>query len=355
MGYETDPDGGTSRLDPATTVTETPAVFEPTDTSREAIESRVSDRLAALRDEPADEDIEEKPADAGTVTDESAENKTEEQNEQIEAVADPSAPTLPAAVRRSLKAYEWTDEEIDQNLKVMGPSFIATAQKLHNTRNQETAKWAEIGRSQRQQTQQTAAEQPKDEERGKPIAKLDAAALKEHYGDDALIDKILGPVNAAIDRINNEIMPTVQHTQQAAQQAEQRALFNHIEGFFGSKDMKGYTDLYGKVEDPTFSKEHLNARNKVLELADALISGAAKQGRNLNLNEALTLSHDMVSGGHKEKAAKQQLQASLQKRERGISLKPGSKIQQPSANGKKDRSEIEKTVGKRLAAVFASA
>lgn len=355
MGYESDPDGGIALLPSASKETAAPK-FEADDSSREAVESRLADRLGALRnDEDTVEDDEPADAEAGAETETAATKDAD--TEPQEAVADPNAPTLPASVRRSLKAYEWTDEEIDQNLKVMGPSFIATAQKLHNTRNQETAKWAEIGRAQRQTTQaDSAAHTAKQEDRSQPIPKLDAAALKEHYGDDALIDKILGPVNAAIDRLNEEVLPTVRQTQQASQQSEQRALFNAIEGFFTSKEIKnGYGELYGEAGQATFAQPHVDARNKVLEMADALIVGAAKQGRNLDLQSALTLAHDSVSGDYKGKAAKKELAASLQKRERGISLKPGNKSA-PVGDGKSNsRDDVEKRVGKRLAAVFASA
>lgn len=357
MGYETDPDGGIALLPPASKTQAEPQ-FEANDSSREAIESRVAERLGALRTDSEDAVEEKEPveaevtADSGAETDDAA--TKDDDAEQPEAVADPNAPTLPAAVRRSLKAYEWTDEEIDQNLRVLGPSFIATAQKLHNTRNQETAKWAEIGRAQRQQPPPTP-DPAKVAERSQPIPKLDAEALKEHYGDDALIDKILGPVNAAIDRLNEEVLPTVRQTQQASQQAEQRALFNAIEGFFTSKEIKnGYGELYGEAGQPTFSQTHVDARNKVLEMADALIVGAAKQGRNLDLNSALTLAHDSVSGDYKGKAAKKELQASLQKRERGISLRPGNKSTPVADKKANSREDIEKRVGKRLADVFAS-
>lgn len=365
MGYETDPDGGVAILDPARHKPEKQEgepKFEADDVSREAIESRLSDRLAALQtagaaiedDKPGTVEVsdetalEAKPDDAATPDADASEEKKE-------AVADPNAPTLPAAIRRSLKAYEWTDEEIDQNLKVLGPSFITAAQKLHNTRNQETARWAEIGRAQRQPVAAPdAITTAPDAAKSQPIPKLDAVALKEHYGDDALIDKILGPVNAAIDRLNEEVLPAVRHTQQVAQQSEQRALFNAIEGFFGTPEMKSYAELYGKVGDPSFAQTHVDSRNKVLDLAGALLVGAAKEGRNLNLDEALTLAHDSVSGDYKSKAAKQELKASLQTRERGISLKPGNKAAAPKGKSN-DRSDIEMRVGKRLADVFKSA
>lgn len=336
------------------------------DTSRAALESKIADRMSIFKDDDAPQEDDSQDNSQENLTEDNATDSSEETADPVEQDqeteqsteadgVDETLPTLPAAVIRSLKAYEWTDEEIKNALKTGGQSFVISAQKLHNTRNAETAKWAEIGRSQRQQQQTQQVQQPeKKEQPSGLVPKLDAAALKEHYGEDALIDKILGPVNAAIDKINNEIMPTVQKSQLAAQQAEQRALFDEMEKFFNGADLKPFEKLYGKASDSSFSDEHIAARNKVIEYADALTYGAAKQGRQLSVHEALTLAHDAVSGEFKTQAAKEQLTQNLVQRQRGITLKPGNKSVAKASGGPKNRTELEKSVGSKLAAAFRS-
>lgn len=291
-----------------------------------------------------------KPSGQTPTDDESADpadEQTAEQTDPEEAAAPapkPAAPTLPAAYVRSLKALEWTDEEIAEAAK--NPSFITTAAKLHDTRNREISRWAEIGRQQKKQAEaeKPAAQQTTQATSLKPV---DAAKLKEQYGDEALIDAIVGPVNSAIEQIN-AILPVVQTTQHRAQQAQAESLDREIQGFFGGKELEPYKEQYG-TNPAALSPEQVAARQKVLELADALAGGAMHQGRQLSVGEALQLAHDAVSGGTKEQAARKQITSQLKTRQKGITLKPGSRA---TSNPATNRSDMEKRVNQGLASVF---
>lgn len=347
---------------------------------RAALESKVSEGLAAVFGDEAEDDdtgTEEEPA--ADETDETSAEETEEtQEESAEesektddedtsdndeeqgAAATPpakakkgNAPTLPDAYRRSLKAYEWTDEEIDQNLQALGPKFIETAAKLHANRNAEVSEWAAAGRQAKQQAAQQGqgkeAQQPKEFTAIKP---LDTDALKEKYGDDEVIDAIISPVNAVIQQIN-AMVPAIQATQQKAQVAELEMLGKQVDGFFGGKELEPFTEVYGNTAKARLTDEQVAARNKVLETADALIVGARLQGRNLSLGEALTLAHDSVSGGFKKQAVRKEITNSLKKREKGITLKPGNKNKAPAGGAPvKTRKDLESKVAKGLASVF---
>jgi hypothetical protein len=227
-----------------TGATGTPTIpKDPPTFDRAAVESKVSDRLAAAfggdedggtTDDVIETPAEELPAAEETTTEEqqtTAETTetteeqqageeqpaTETQTEDAGAAAKTTntAPTLPAAYRRSLKAYEWTDEEIDANLKTLGTKFIETAGRIHKNRNVEIADWAERGRQSRTQSaqqQQTQAPQQQQSTEATGLKPVDAAALKKQYGADELIDAIVGPVNATIEQIN-KMLPAVQQTQ----------------------------------------------------------------------------------------------------------------------------------------------
>ena len=100
------------------------------------------------------------------------------------------------------------------------------------------------------------------------------------------------------------------------------------------------------------SEPQTENRNKVLELADALITGAAQQGRQLTVNEALTLAHDSVSGGFKTQAIRKQVKSAVQTRNKGITIRPTQKGSQPNTGPAKGRDELESRTRDRLAAVF---
>jgi len=105
--------------------------------------------------------------------------------------------------------------------------------------------------------------------------------------NDALVDKIAAPVNAAIAAIN-AIVPTIQAGQQAAAQAAQTSLANQVEEFFSGKEIQTFSPLYGKSRDQ-MTGDQIQNRNKVLETADALMTGALVQGRRMPVSEGVAL------------------------------------------------------------------
>lgn len=348
---------------------------------RTALEASVADRLAATfageTDEtPADEteetsaeetqETQEEVSDNADGAEDEATSDNDTETEEDGAAATPpantgsKAPTLPDAYRRSLKAYDWTDEEIDANLKTLGASFIATAQKIHTNRNTELAAWAAQGRAARQQqqngqqqeqeTEQPAARTSKPAASKKALKPIDTAKLKEHYGDDELIDALAGQINPVIEQIN-EILPRIEATQRKSTEAELDKLGRVVEDFFASDEIKPYTEFYGDGKKQ-FTDEQLQARNKVLETADALALGAKMQGRNLSVVEAMQLAHDSVSSTYKVKAARDGIAKSLKQRNKGITLKPGNKGSAKDTGVIKTRDDLEKKVKASLNKVF---
>ncbi len=331
------------------------AIFGGTPAAADEADGEVADENAT--DENQEQPGEEKPGDASQEEDEEA--AAIEPKPVVKPAVKPNAPTLPAAIVRTLKAYEWTDAEIADAAKQ--PNFLATATKLHATRTAEIAKWSEIGRQQNAQRAAQSAAKPTAD----PLAALqalplvDATKMKRSTFIAAasgykMIDAIVGPVNATVAAIN-AIMPIIQQTQQRSQQAELETLNRQVEGFFGGKELEPYTEVYGNAKSvPT--PEQIASRNKVLETADALMVGARLQGRELTLGEALTLAHDSVSGSFKAKAARQVLTGQLKTREKALSLRPTSRSPQTpagsNADGVKTRPQLEAATRQRLASVF---
>ena len=186
------------------------------------------------------------------------------------------------------------------------------------------------------------------------IAPVDTASLKKQYGDDALVDKIAAPVNAAIAAIN-AIVPTIQAGQQAAAQAAQTSLANQVEEFFSGKEIQTFSPLYGKSRDQ-MTGDQIQNRNKVLETADALMTGALVQGRRMPVSEALLSAHDMVSGTFKAAAARADLKSAVQKRAAGVQLRPtakgGSKTGADPKGVPESREQLVDRTRQRLAQAF---
>ena len=273
----------------------------------------------------------------------------ETKTENAAGAAAEEAPSLPAAYVRSLKAYEWTDEEIASAAK--RPEMLPMIAKIHATRNKETAEWAKLGREARAKNPEQI-QQPGAADLPKALAPVDVAKLKEHYGDDTLINSIVDPVNQVIAKIN-AILPAVLQTQQKSQQAETEILVRQIDGFFGGKELKPFAKVYGDAaETSKLEPTHLESRNKVLELAGVLMDGAKLQGRSLTLIEALQLAHDSVSSGFKIEAARSQIKSQMQTRQRGITQRPRGRGRDDSTGAPKNRDDLVSRTAARLTAAF---
>lgn len=325
-----------------------PVAAEPTETEPLETEPVPVEPVAA---EPTEkEPTEKEPTEREPTGEASTDESTGEQ--QPDPEKDP-APTFPGAWRRTLRAYDWTDDEIADALSQepnARASFMATAQKLHANRNAELAKWAEMGRRERNAQPDSNAEPGKpivDSETGKfPLSNIDA--LIEKHGNEDLVREIAEPFNKMLAEING-IMPDLVSGVQSIRESRQQVLAGQIEQFFGSEDLKTYSEVYG-ADANSLSEDQVGTRNKVLEFADALVAGASLQGRQLSTDEALMLAHDSVSGGFKEKAIRATIRKSVTTRSKGLSLKPTGKV--TPKTGPKTREELEKDVRGRLASVF---
>lgn len=355
---------------------------------REALESKIEDQLTAVfsdgtpEDEAAEEvvETEDKKDDAAeteeeTTTEEVADDdatqevvkkddevETEETEDETgeEAATAEAAPTLPDAYRRSLKAYGWQDDEIDQNLEALGDKFVTTAERIHGNRNTEMAKWAEAGRQVRtpSKDQGTNPDQPEKGASNQPtrfpetIAPVDAAKLKERYGEDEMLDEIVKPVNAAIAAIN-AVLPGIQQVQQQSQQAEVTRVAADVEKYFAQDALAPYQSLYGKA-DEGFSEEQLGHRNQLLDTAFNLIAGSEQlRGEAMPLHEAMDFAHEIVAKDFKVTQVQAKVVKTAKTRNRSISQRPSRRGVVDTMTGQpKDRGDLEARTEARLAKIF---
>lgn len=327
---------------------------DPADYDRSGLEANVSAKMSDVFKD-GDETLSDVPASetpAAEVATEPAKTETEEAAAETEtAASEPAekptatakpASTLPAAYRRSLKAYQWTDEEIANGEKANPEGFAKMAERIHAQRVQQTQQWADLGRQAKATT--PAAEKPAD------APKYDAAgiaALRQKYGNEPFIDQ-LEQQSKMMEYLQNQVLPYVEQSKARQDEQELNTLNKSIDGFFSGEDLKPYHDHYGKGGS-TLTDAQVAARMKVLETADLLVRGARATARNITLEDALTMAHDSVSSPIAAKVAVKKVQAAVQQRQASISVRPGTRAAAPKAAG---RSDLEKTVKTGLDKVF---
>lgn len=326
-------------------VTEEQEVSTPAETTETAQPSWEERTKAAFTD--GDEETPATDADVQT-----EEQKTETdaadtagQAKPTPGTVNPAAPLVPDAYRRSLKAYQWTDEEIDAAAKAGPAQFLATAAKIHASRIEQTKQWSDLGRRMKDEAAaKPAAEQAKLPE----LKRVDTAALRKQYGDEPFI--------AALEQFNQihdyleQVKPWIEQSQKRQQSAELETLGRQIDDYFTGKTMEPYHDMYGKG-GTKLTDQQLTARQKVLETADLLLGGAKQMGRSMTLDEALTLAHDSVSGPVQASAAVKKVVAAVKTRSNAISMRPGIRST-PAPKG--DRAALQAKVKTGLAAAFGS-
>lgn len=316
-----------------------------------------------------EEEVEETTNDGEAGAEAEAEEAEVEATAEGESDGDGAAatevPTLPDSHRRSLKAYGWDDSEIDAALTENPDGFRRTASKMHESRVAESQQWAALGRQARQSSTETddddAIEQPaqrQSKQVRQPInksgrmAEIDTVALKAKYGDDPMVDEIVGPVNAAIKQIN-QVLPGLTDAVQVVRATQAEQLEKQVDGFFNG--LKNYDKFYGK-DTATCSDEQFEKRNAVLGLADAMVVGAAQQGRRISTADAMQLAHESVSASQRERTIREGIRTSVKKRSKSITLKPGkageSNSGSQSSKAPKDRNELEARTRARLNAAF---
>ncbi len=307
-------------------VTPEPSAKEPASTEVETVEKTEGDGAESVTPAKEEAETETKP----------------------EAAAD-EAPTLPAGYIRSLKAAGWEDDEIREAVKTQGVGFTKFADKVHQTRNAELARMAELGRQSQAQRTPAAPAKPAAEAPATGLKPFDVKALRAKYGDDGLIDELVGPVNQVIEQLNR-MSPQVQQYQNQAKTSAEEALGKQVDQFFSDPSMKQFHDVYG-TSTAKATDAQLTERAKVLQFADALVAGGSLQGRRFTVEEALAAAHDATSAPKQKTVAREEIRDGLKQRQKSITLRPSGKAA-PASGAKDDRKALEDKVGKGLAKLF---
>jgi hypothetical protein len=287
------------------------------------VQKTIGNRLAAALDDTATQAAPEEEIITPAVTETSESTPiVPETNESV----DDSKPVLSDAVRRSLKAYEWTDEEIEEHLGTYGDKFVTHADKLHQTRTKEIQREADFGRRVKgAPKQQTVVPNQTNTSSDKSAvsAKVDLEEFKKKFGNDPLLEA-LAPV---IERQNKQDADLSEWKKwKAKQEAAEQSDFNRrIDAFFDSPALESYRKHYGNSKTGQLPKELYENRYRVAEFADDLIRGRMERGEAVTLEEALDLAHDALSADLKAANVKQQTIDELKKRGQALSQRPSAR------------------------------
>lgn len=316
-----------------------PVEKEPEEEVEEEVEEAVEEEAVEKATDPDDdsEDDEVSTEDDDPADDEEAVDEDEDKK---------SSPTLPATYRRSLKAYGWEDAEIDAAMSDNAEQFTLTAMKIHRTRNDEISKFADAGRRLRQ-----GESDPEPKKAPAKFSTINRDALIEKYGNEEIIDALLGPMQERIDALD-VLMPEVRASAASAKRVQQDTLGKMIDTFFEGSEMVPYNGLYGEPGTAR-TPEQTEKFNGVLELADAIVAGAAEQGRTITFEDAMESAHADISKGYAEKAVRSKIKKTVKKRNKSLSLKPSHSGKVKKSSDKPNtRKQLETKTQAALAKVF---
>jgi hypothetical protein len=307
-----------------------------------------SDDSQADQEDEESEDEDEGDTDVTDSEDEEADAEAADDTETTSG----KSPTLPEAYRRSLAAYGWTDDEIDNNLELLGGKFVEVASNIHAKRNAEVAQWADAGRKARDEgvAAQQAQQGPVVNGVPQTLQPIDLTKMKEKYGEEEMLEEIINPVNNTIAALN-AVLPQIQQGVQSIEQTQMDAATSRVHQFFDSDKLSAYRKFYGGAEHER-TPEQLEVRRQVLDDAVMIMAGASASHREFTLEQALEMAHDKASSTFREQAVRKGIKRETKKRNRGITQKPSRRRSSSKESGPPTRAQLERKIGGMLKKVF---
>lgn len=276
--------------------------------------------LVETPDKPKDSKVEDEPEDSDTdeeVKDSDADEKVEDSKAK-----DDGSVMLPSGHRRAALARGYTNEEIDYFLESDPKEAVARLEKVYNEWQETSVRYSDAGRKLRA-AQQYATERGEDKEvkvaskaaTDEPLIPIDAKALVEKYGQEDLINEIVGPLNKSIAH-SNAVAERLAKSEEFLRSTQENALGDAIQEFFTSKDMEPFKKTFGTVGNLT--EKQVASRTELLGQADILSAGALDHGSEISIREALERAHMIVSHTSIDETIRQKIHAGMKKRTKTV-------------------------------------
>ena len=299
-------------------------------------------------------------ADGGT---EELDSKPQEPADEQDT-APPQDVTLPATLRHAAKRAGWSEDELDQFAASDPDLAVQTLTRLHNSQNDLTMQYARIGQfqngqqpvgpptpGQEPQPEQPPAAPPQVPQPAKDLMEeiygVGAATKLSKFGDDFL-EEVLNPMLSHMQRQLRPQQEIIEHYE-SEKQAQMMGVF---EGFLGDLGME-FEDLYGKgsTEQVRQSSEaQYQTREKLTVLADQVRAGAAAQGFDMSLEEALERGHLWLAGPQLEELTRKGIMQQAKSRSSQRTERPTQRRSAPgSVGGDKSIKSAEDAYAERAA------
>ena len=247
-------------------------------------------------DEPAEDGAGEAEADTGEGT-----------ADDSEVGEDAGEATLDDTLRHAAKRTGWSDEEIEGFYEQNPELALKTFERMRDSSNELTRQFAELGQARKglkdgdggQAPGDAQASDDGDGEKPDPhtVTAGDLLAnafgdrldtVRSEYGED-FYEEILTPLAEAIAAPLAEAYGFVSEQREAALNREVDQFFNGLP--------ESRRELYGQGAKVS-GEEHVKARQEVAELADQIRAGAAVQGLDLSVTDALERADALYAQDH---------------------------------------------------------
>ncbi len=217
------------------------------------------------------------------------------------------SPLLPAGHRRAALGRGWTTEQIDYHLKTKPDEAVAHFEGIYDKWQEENTAYSAAGRKLRSIAQQDTQDPETPVE---PLVHVDAKALVDEHGEEAVVSALVERVNAMMDQVNTATAK-ISKSEEFLRDTETSALEKVVQEFFMGDEMQSSQDTYGT---DVLTQEHVDARKELLLRADDMIIGATEHGRELSVQEALERAHVTLSQGTQDERIRADIRESMKKR-----------------------------------------
>jgi len=304
--------------------------MEKADQSNQAADSEqesstleaVEAKMAALRGEGTEDSddpqlVNDEKVDSPDSTDLEVDdsNKEEEVDDSDKEEADNNSVMLPSGHRRAALARGYTNEEIEHYLEIKPDEAVARFRDIFDDWQKENARWSERGRQLAavdQRTSEKSKDEGKTQETSTTLPHYDTKALIEEHGNEDLINALVGPLNAVIDRVN-DAAGKLSKSEGFLRETEENALTDATQEFLKSDEMKSFRNKYG-TEIKDLTEEQVKSRLELFGQADIIVAGARDHGVDITVQDALERAHILVSQGTRDEAIRQDIRDSMKKR-----------------------------------------
>lgn len=278
--------------------------------------------------------------------DSSSEDELLTQDDDSASEADKTQ-SIPDNIYRSLQHNGWKPEKIDAFYKADPKLAIQVFEQIHESTNNLSRQFAELGRSRIESRRQKEQPVVKKEETPQSQPIIDIEAIRKADPDNALLPVIEG-VNKVLAQLAGQ--RTVESPREQVRTQEDIALATQVMSFLGADQMKAFNDFYGPAYDearmPTFDGHGLTPgqkanRDALLEQADAIWVGAREHGRNLTVPEALSLAHSLLTDGMRTQKVREELIGKVKQRAKGMTLRSARSKPTLAREGDKPKTQAE--------------